>query len=70
MVVWFFSYTLDVAPLVEGAQSNAARAGATIGVALSWGLILFFWVGGTVILGLFVLLTRRTRMLVAVDEND
>lgn len=70
MIVWFLTYTVDVAPLVEGAQSDAARAGASIGIAFSWGLILFFWVGGTVILGLFVLMTRRTRMLVPVDKED
>ena len=70
MVAWFFAYTADVAPLVEGAQTDVERAGASLGIAFSWGLILFFWVGGTVILGLFVLITRRTRALVPVERDD
>ena len=51
--------------MVEG--SDAASAGAAIGIGISWMMILFFWVGGTVILGLFVLLTRRTKALVPVS---
>ena len=70
MVVSFLSYTLDVAPLMKSAQSDAAKAGAGIGIALSWGLILFSWVGGSVILGLFVLLTQRARVLVPVENGN
>ncbi len=62
MVAWFLGYTTEVAPMVEG--DDAASVGAAIGVGLSWMVILFFWVCGTIILGLFVLLTRRTRALV------
>ena len=67
MVAWFISYTSDVAPMVEGA--GAASAGAAIGIGISWMVILFFWVGGTVILGLFVLLTRRTKAMVPIDAG-
>ena len=70
MLIWFFSYTADVAPLIEGATSGAERAGAGLGIAISWGIILFFWVGGTVILGLFLLLTRPARAMVPIDEDS
>ena len=65
MINWFITYTSKVSPMVEG--SDAASAGAAIGIGISWMMILFFWVGGTVILGLFVLLTRRTKALVPVS---
>ena len=68
MIVWFITYTGKVAPMVEG--NDAAAAGAAIGVGLSWMMILFFWAGGTVILGLFVLLTRRTKAMVPIDTES
>ena len=68
MVGWFLSYTAEVAPIVEGASTAAQQFGANLGVALSWGLILFFWVGGSIILGMFVLFSRPPRMLVPSDD--
>ncbi len=71
LMVWLFmASTTEMAPIVAGAQSDAARAGAGLGVVFSWGVIVFFWVSGTVILGLFVLMSRRTRMLVPVDKDQ
>lgn len=69
MLIWLVSYTGDVAPLVEDAPDDFSKAGATVGIAFSWGMILFFWVGGTIILGLFALLTRRTKMLIPVERH-
>jgi hypothetical protein len=67
MLIWFFSYTSEVAPMMEKMTNHYEKAGASAGVAIAWGMILFFWVGGSVILGLFVLLTRPARMLVPSD---
>lgn len=53
-----------------GAQSeyaDAATAGATIGAGLAMGSLLFLWVVGDVVLGLFVLFTRRKK-IIEVDE--
>lgn len=68
MLVWFVSYASDAAPIVEGASSSAERAGAAIGVGLSWTFILIFWVGGAVIFGVWALLTRPPRMLVSRED--
>ncbi len=46
---------------------DAAVAGATIGAGLAMGTLLFVWLVGDVILGLFVLFTRRKK-IVEVDE--
>lgn len=70
MFIWLLSYTSDVSPLVQSSQSTWERAGAAIGLTIGWSFIFFFWVGGTVILGLFVLMTRRTRMLVPREEGS
>jgi hypothetical protein len=42
---------------------DAATAGATIGAGLAMGSLLFVWLAGAVILGLFVLLTRRKKTI-------
>lgn len=48
----------------SGAEyTDAAAAGAAIGAGLAFGSLLFLWVAGDVILGLFVLLTRRKKII-------
>ena len=47
----------------EAEYADAATAGATIGAGLLTGSLLFIWLAGAVILGLFVLLTRRKKTI-------
>lgn len=47
----------------EAEYADAATAGATIGAGLAMGSLLFLWLAGAVILGLFVLLTRRKKII-------
>ncbi len=47
----------------EAEYADAATAGATIGAGLAMGSLLFLWLAGAVILGLFVLLTRRKKTI-------
>src|ERR1017187_248752 len=70
MVFWFLQYTYAVAPLMNSAATQAEKTGTAIGVALSWGMIVFFWLAGSVILGLFVLFTRGPKMLVPLDPQS
>ncbi len=70
MVYWFLQYTHDVAPVVQSAITEAEKAGAGIGVGFAWAMILFFWLAGSVILGLFVLFTRGPKMLVPLDPQS
>ena len=63
MLAWWFSYTSEVAPLVENASTDLERGATGFGIAIVWSMIAFFWVGGTVVLGIFVLMTRQTKML-------
>lgn len=66
MIGWVVSYTSTIAPMVAagGAKGTGAAIGGTIGI----GFIIAIWVGGTVIIGLFVLLTRRTKAMVPIDR--
>lgn len=43
--------------------ADAATAGATIGAGLAMGTLLFLWLVGDVVLGLFVLFTRRKKII-------
>lgn len=52
---------------MEAEYPDAATAGATIGAGLAMGTLLFMWLVGDVILGLFVLFTRRKK-IVEVEE--
>src|SRR5690349_9354044 len=52
---------------VNSDYPDAATAGATIGAGLAMGTLLFFWLVGDVVLGLFVLFTRR-RKIIEVEE--
>ena len=71
MVFWFFRYLYDVDPLIRANTSPAGHVdiGTGIGVTMAVGMIVFFWVAGSIILGLFVLFTRRTKMLVLLDDD-
>ena len=65
MAAWLFTYLATL----SGMQTNDQfeHAGAVIGGTIDKGVLVFFWVAGAVILGLFVLLTRGQKTLV-LDE--
>jgi hypothetical protein len=47
----------------QAEYADAAAAGATIGAGLVTGTLIFVWVAGAIILGLFVLFTRRKKII-------
>ena len=63
MVFWLGSYLVQVVPMVE-MGSSAERAGAAVGTTMGVSLIMMLWMAGTVILGVFVLLTRGKKVIV------
>jgi hypothetical protein len=48
-------------------QGSAEQAGAAIGTAIGTGMLMMFWVMGDIIIGMFVLFTRRKK-IIEVDE--
>lgn len=71
MVFWLLKYSMDVAPIINASTSPTGHVniGTGIGVTMAVGTIVFFWVAGSVILGLFVLFTRGPKMLVPLDPQ-
>ena len=63
MPFWLFSYWNSVGDLINAQTSDAARAGGAVGATLGTGFIVFFWVAGSVILGLFTIFTRGKKVV-------
>lgn len=67
MLIWFISGMSAAGSTVGEAVNEAERAGAAIGTTLAAGMLLTIWAIGDVIHGLFVLFTRRKK-LITVEE--
>lgn len=68
MLVWLISGMSSVGDQYNMAASDAERAGTAIGASIGIGIIIFFWVGGAIILGIATLLTRGTKYIIT-DEK-
>jgi len=67
MLVWMVTGIGAASNATAGAVNEAERAGAAIGTGIGFMFILMLWALGDVVLGLFVLFTRRKK-LVTVEE--
>lgn len=67
MLVWMVSACAAVSDVNQQAVNDAERAGAAIGTGLGMTFLLFIWGVGDVILGMFVLFTRRKK-LITIEE--
>jgi hypothetical protein len=64
MLFWLFSYWGDIGGLVQDQSSDAGKAGTAIGATLGTSVIVFFWAAGSIILGIFTLLTRGKKVII------
>ena len=64
MLVWLVGGMMAVSTHTATLTTEAERAGAAIGMAMGAGGILFIWIVGAVILGLFVLLSKGKKVIV------
>lgn len=67
MLIWLFAGFSAAGEAMSGTVNDAERAGAAIGSTLGLGMIIVLWAMGDVILGMFVLFTRRKK-IVEVEE--
>ena len=67
MLIWLVGPCAAVGDISSNASNEAERAGAALGDGLGMTFLLFIWGVGDVILGLFVLFTRRKK-LITVEE--
>jgi hypothetical protein len=63
MAIILITGSMGAAEGMQKTASDAEVAGAAIGTAIGVGSILFLWVVGDIILGLFVLFTRRKKTI-------
>ena len=61
MLIWLIAGVGGAANEVSKASSEAEEIGGAIGAGIGAAIIIFLWVAGDVILGLFVLFTRPKR---------
>ena len=64
MAVWLFAGLASVGDVYGGASSSAEQAGAAIGGVLATGVMLWTWLFGSAILGIFVLLSRGKKVTI------
>lgn len=67
MLVWMIGSCAAVSDVSAQAVNDAERAGAAIGAGLGMTFLLLIWGLGDIILGMFVLFTRR-RKLITIEE--
>jgi hypothetical protein len=67
MLIWLVSACVAVSDVSQNAVNDAERAGAAIGTGLGMTFLLFIWGVGDLILGMFVLFTRRKK-IITVEE--
>ena len=67
MALMLFTGSMGAAEGMQDTATDAEAAGYAIGTAIGVGSILFLWVVGDIILGMFVLFTRRKK-IVEIEE--
>lgn len=67
MLIWMVTGMGAAGEATNSAVNDAERAGAAIGTGIGFMFILMLWALGDVVLGLFVLFTRRKK-LITVEE--
>jgi len=63
MLIWLIAGFGIAGESMDDTVNEAERAGAAIGSTLGLGMIIVLWALGDVILGMFVLLTRRKKII-------
>ena len=64
MVLWMIGGIMATSELASTTKSDAEAAGAAIGSAIGFGMVLFIWVIGAGLLGLFVMMTRGKKVII------
>jgi beta-lactamase regulating signal transducer with metallopeptidase domain len=63
MLIWMIAGMAGAAETASTASSEAEQAGAAIGTGIGFMMLLMIWAAGDVVLGLFVMLTRRKKLI-------
>lgn len=68
MVIWLISYMSSIGQKTSDALSDAEAAGTVIGGTIGTGMLIFIWVAGDIILGLFTAFTRGSTVVITEEQ--
>jgi hypothetical protein len=63
MIFWVIAGFNVASETMQDTVNDAEKAGAAIGSTIGMGLIVILWALGDIILGMFVLFTRRKKII-------
>jgi hypothetical protein len=63
MIIWLIAGFGGASTSIQNTVDDAERAGAAIGATIGIGMIIVLWALGDIILGMFVLFTRRKKII-------
>ena len=66
MIIWLVS-AIGAVGEMDAPRNSAEEAGTAIGATIGFGMLLFVWAVGDLILGMFVLFTRRKKIITTDD---
>jgi hypothetical protein len=69
MLVWLVAGIANIGDLMNKTAGEAELAGAAIGSAIGVSMVIFIWMAGAIILGLFTILTRGKKTIVEEYEQ-
>ncbi len=64
MLILLVQYWAQVGEVIGANSNEAHQAGAAVGGMIGTSMLLFFWVSGAIILGLFTLFSRGKKIIV------
>ncbi len=67
MIFWLIVGFGSASDSMQNTVNDAERAGAALGTTIGMGMIIILWALGDIILGMFVLFTRRKK-ITEIDE--
>lgn len=64
MALWFFGGMFNAGGMVANESTAAGQVGGAVGMAIGLGAVGIFWLAGDLILGVLVLATRGSKVIV------
>lgn len=68
MALWLWAAFSVTSTVVDGATSDAEKAGAMIGAGIGVTMVIWVWLFGAVILGIMMLFTRGRKEIITVER--
>ncbi|GAA3745419.1 hypothetical protein GGR91_001072 [Sphingorhabdus rigui] len=69
MIFWVIAGFNVASETMQDTVNDAEKAGAAIGSTIGMGMIVILWALGDIILGMFVLFTRRKKIIETEDQR-